>query len=66
MKQCELSRSTGPNSMRKMVTWLAEDGLKQGMTISLKGSSGSWTVDKVHETSLHKENIHRNWNVGGL
>lgn len=66
MKQCELSRKTGTNSYRKMVTWLNEDGLKEGMKIFLKGSSDLWNVDKVYSISLHKENINRNWNVGGL
>lgn len=66
MKQCELSRKTGPTSYRKMVTWLAEEGLKEGLKISLKGSSDIWNIDKVYHISIHKENINRNWNVGGL
>jgi len=66
MKQCELSRITGPTSKRKMVCWLAEDGLKENLTISLKGSDIKWHVDKIYDISLHKENINRNWNVGGL
>ena len=66
MKQCELSRITSPTSIRKMVTWLAEDGLKEGLTISFKEGSDKWKIDKIHSISIRKDEIKRNWHVGGL
>lgn len=66
MKQCELSRVTGATSCRKMVTWLAEDGLKEGLRISFKVGGDIWTIDKIHAISIRKDEIKRNWNVGGL
>ncbi len=66
MKQALLTRKTGPTSKRCMVSWLVEDGLKEGLSISLKGASEIWNIEKVYDVSIHKENINRNWNVGGL
>ena len=66
MKQVELTRQTSPNSIRKMITWLSEEGLKEDMIISLKGCQLKWRVSKVYDLSINKDDINRNWNVGGL
>lgn len=62
MKQIEVSQGN-----RKMVTWTEEDPkLKSGNCIRFKDQNEFWYIDKVHEKSLEKGDIKRDWHVGGL
>jgi hypothetical protein len=62
MKQIQVSR--GP---KKSIFWIEDDPrIKQGNSLKVKGSPEWWNIDHVHEQKLGKEDINREWKVGGL
>jgi len=62
MKQIECSKNN-----RKMVTWTDEDPrIKPGNSIKFHKQDSFWNIDKVHEPSISKGDIKRDWHVGGL
>lgn len=53
-----------------MVTWIPmfhnRRQLKEGMIISLDKTDEKWIIRKLYETRSTLEEVHKNWNVGGL
>ena len=62
MKQVSLKRKN-----ENQIVWVdKEDQIKKGSIISLKGETEKWRVEEIYLPSLDKQEINRNWHVGGL
>lgn len=65
MKQVELSR--GEKNQIKRVAWIEwDDHVKEGDSIKLKGEMNIYKIEKIHDRNVEREDIKRNWHVGGL
>ena len=68
-KKGEYRQITVPNleTGRDMVCWASkEKRFDVGSVITLKGKKGSWRVECKARTAMVKDNLHTDWNVGGL
>jgi hypothetical protein len=62
MRQVKLRRYD-----QEQIVWVdRDDEIEVGSIISLKGEKEKWKVIEIYEPDLDKQEINRNWKVGGL
>mgnify|MGYP001600625849 CR=1 FL=1 len=62
-----LLKAPSPKGEYFKMTWLPDcETLKPGMQINLKGNPINWIVSQIYCHRIERENVNRNWHVGGL